>query len=241
MKPDAVLPARSRARAAARRAVPFTVASLLLAAVTACAGAPSPPPPPPEPAIPDFQFSHTTVWTARPDVALRVDSLTTLAVARPFSRLQVLDADPDGVTVRCIACRGSAVEGRVGWEDLIFEPDTPVSAAHGSITEFALAVRQAAENRDVEALRLVMARDFTYAHIGPQGREIALAAWESEGWRSLAMVPLLLDRGLATRNGSLWAAPGEHLEELGYQGYRLGFRGSPDGRWEWTFLVQDDR
>ncbi len=216
-------------------------ASLLLAVLPACAGAPASPPPLPEPEVAAFEFAHTTVWTARPDVVLRVDSVAETVVPRAFSRLQVLAADSTGATVRCVVCRERTVEGVAEWSDLIFEPDSPVSAAHGTIGEFALAVRQAAENRDVEALRLVMARDFTYALIGPQGRETALSAWESEGWRSLEIVPTLLDRGLATRNGALWAAPGEHLEELGYRGFRMGFRGTPDGRWEWAFLVRDDR
>jgi hypothetical protein len=214
----------------------------LLALVSlGCAGAPPAPPPVPEPAEPPFTFGYSVVWSARPEVAIVVDSVSARAVRRPFTRLEVLSADPDGLTVRCATCGEGGVEGRIAWEDVIFEPDTPISAAHGTISEFALAVRAAAERQDVEALRLVMARDFTYALIGQQGREVALVAWEAERWATLENVPRLLDRGLSTRDSMLWAAPGEHLETLGYRGYRLGFRGTPDGRWEWTFLMRDDR
>lgn len=221
--------------------MPVRSLTLMLLLATGCATAAPAPVSPPEPVEPPFAFPHENVWTARPDAVIVVDSVTARALPRPFTRLRVLDADPEGVTVRCEVCVDAVVEGRIGWEEVVFDPDTPVSAAHGTLSEFALAVRAAAERGDAEALRLVMARDFTYALIGQRGREVALSAWEAERWESLAHVPRLLDRGLATRDSLLWAAPAEHLETMGYRGFRLGFRGTADGRWEWTFLVRDDR
>jgi hypothetical protein len=212
---------------------------LPLLILTACSSSP-PPAPAPEPVAPPFEFPHPSVWTTRPGVEIRIDTVLAADIPRPFSRLDVIAADSTGAEVRCVPC-GEPLQGRVAWSDLVYEAGTPAAAAHGTIAEFALAIRDAAQRRDLEALRSVMARDFTYALIGPPGREMALAAWAAEGFLALDLVPQLLDRGLATRDGNLWAAPAEHLEELGYQGYRLGFRASPDGRWEWIFLIRGER
>jgi hypothetical protein len=206
-----------------------------------CSTSPPPPPvAPPEPVEPPFEFPHAYVWSGRPGIELRVDSVTTADIPRAHTRLDVIDADADGVVVRCARCAGS-VEGRADWADVEWEALEPAAAAHGSISGFALAIRRAAERRDVEALRRVMARDFTYSLIGPQGREAALVVWQEEGFAALGEIARILDGGLATRDGSLWAAPAEHLEEFGYRGYRVGFRATPDGRWEWTFLIRGER
>lgn len=215
---------------------------LLLLLLASCASPPPPPPPPaPEPPPePVFEFPYTQVWTAGPSTVLHTDSAGAIDVPRPFTRLEVLQADTAGALVRCNRCE-RVVEGRVDWDAVVFAPQDPATAAHGTISEFALAIRRSAESRDLDALRQVMARDFTYALIGPTGPEAAIAGWEAEGFAALEMVPELLDRGLATRDETLWAAPAEHLEELGYRGYRLGFRARADGRWEWSFLVRGER
>lgn len=195
------------------------------------------PAPPPEPAL---EFTHRQIWTARPGVAIRTDSVQSFAVPRAFTRLEVLEADTAGALVRCYSC-ATVIEGRISWDGVIFDTAEPATAAMATIAEFALAVRQAAERRDLAALERVMARDFTYALVGPMGREAALDAWRQEGFVALDEVPRLLDRGLATQNGTLWAAPAEHFEQIGYRGYRLGFRSTPDGRWEWVFLTRGER
>jgi hypothetical protein len=211
---------------------------IVLLVVSACG---APPPAVLAPASPPtFEFDFPSVWTARPGVLIQMDSLAGVSVPRPFSRLDVLDADSSGVLVRCVTC-SQVVEGRTGWDAIVFEPGEPAAASHGLLAEFALAVRRGAENRDTEALRRIMSRDFTYSLTGPQGREAALVVWEAEGFSSLDQVPRLLDGGLVSRDGTLWAAPAAHLEELGYRGYRLGFRVTPDGRWEWVFLMRSDR
>jgi len=210
----------------------------LLAACSQAARAPVLEPAPQPEAT--FQFTHPHVWTVLPGVAIRTDSLQSFAVPRMFTRLEVLEADTAGALVRCYSC-ASVVEGRISWDGVIFDTVEPATASMGSIAEFALAVRQAAANRDLEALQRVMARDFTYALVGPAGREAALDAWIQEGFIALDEVPRLLDRGIATRNGTLWAAPAEHFEQIGYRGYRLGFRSTPDGRWEWIFLTRGER
>ncbi len=214
--------------------------SLTIALLFSACGAPPPPPPPIPTSPPAFEFPFATVWSARPGVVLQLDSASEVTVPRLFSRLEVLDADSAGVLVRCISCP-DVVEGRTEWDAIVFDPGEPAAASHGLLAEFVLAVRRSAEVRDVEALRRVMARDFTYALTGPQGREAALVVWAAEGFSSLDKVPRLLDGGLATRDGTLWAAPTAHLEELGYRGYRLGFRATPDGRWEWVFLMRGER
>jgi hypothetical protein len=213
----------------------------LVLLVSACGAPPPPTPLQPAPApAPSFEFPFTSVWTSRPGVVLQHDSITDVTVSRLFSRLEVLDADSTGVLARCSSCPG-IVEGRTGWDGIVFDPGQPAAASHGLLAEFALAVRRSAEARDIEALRRIMARDFSYALTGPQGREAALVVWEAEGFSSLDQVPRLLDGGLATRDGTLWAAPAAHLEEFDYRGYRLGFRATPDGRWEWVFLMRSER
>jgi hypothetical protein len=212
-----------------------------LAVVLLLSACGAPPPPHPAPAAPPaFDFPFASVWTARPGVVLQTDSHAGITVPRPFSRLEVLEADSTGVLVRCIICP-EVVEGRTDWDAIVFEPGDPAAASHGPLSEFALAVRRSVEARDMEALRRIMARDFTYSLTGPHGREAAMVVWEAEGFSSLEQVPRLLDGGLASRDGTLWAAPAAHFEEPGYRGYRLGFRARPDGRWEWVFLMRSDR
>lgn len=218
-----------------------TIVALTLATVTGCAPPPPPPPAPPPPAPPPpppFVFHHEDVWTARPGVVLATDSAR-LVLPRPLTRLRVVQADSPSLLVRCAACADSAT-GRVALSDVVYEVVFPQEAERGSLAEFALAVRAAAAQRDVGALRPVMAPGFSFAFVGQQGPDEARAAWNAEGYRSLARVPELLDRGLATRDSALWVAPPEHLESLGYRGLRLGFRQDPSGAWRWVFLIRGE-
>lgn len=214
--------------------------SILFVSVILLGCAATPPPPPPAPAAAGYDFPHDTVWTARPEAALRVDSATTIALPHPLTALVVLAADSAGLHVRCLACERND-EGRVGWGSVIFESAAPPDRVRGPLAEFALAVRSAAARRDIDALRQVMSPEFTFAFIGPQGREEAIAAWVDEGYATLDVLPALLDRGLATRDQLLWAAPPAHLLEIGYRGLRAGFRRNAAGEWEWLFLVRGER
>lgn len=189
-------------------------------------------------APPVFEFPHPIVWTAFRDVALRGDSATTL-LPRPFTALQVLEADSSGILVRCEICPRVPV-GRVLHEEVVHTPTAPATAAHGTLAEFALAIRDAAERGDTAALALVMTPEFTFSFIGPQGMERALAGWASDDLRTLALVPALLDRGLALAPGGVWAAPPEFAEDLAYHGLRLGFRRTEQGYWEWLFLLRGE-
>lgn len=214
----------------------------LLAAATGCmaprpappASAPAEPAPAAEPA--PIEFPHARVWTRAADVAIRGDSATTL-VARTFTALEVLAADAEGIRVRCSSCPGEPV-GRVRHDDVVHTPLSPREAAWGTLSEFALALRDAAARADTAALIPVMAPDFTFSFVGLQGPAQALAAWSTEDLAPLTLVPLLLDRGLTRGSGGVWAAPPEHFETLGYDGLRLGVRRSANGSWEWTFLIR---
>lgn len=166
---------------------------------------------------------------------LRTDS-TAVLLPRPFTRLEVLGADSLQVRVRCAVCP-DAREGRVERAEVVFAPRSPEAAAGEGLAEFALAVREAARRHELGALRSVMAADFTFSFFGLQGADRALAAWEAERFAALDRVPELLDRGLATQDSVLWAAPPEHFEQLDFRGLRLGFRRSAQERWEWVFLV----
>lgn len=166
---------------------------------------------------------------------LRTDSAV-VVLPRPFTRLEVLGADSLQVRVRCAVCP-EVREGRVERAEVVFEPPSPETAAGEGLAEFALAVREAARRHELGALRSVMVVDFTFSFFGLQGADRALAAWEAERFAALDRVPELLDRGLATKDSVLWAAPPEHFERMDYRGLRLGFRRSPEGRWEWVFLI----
>jgi hypothetical protein len=216
----------------------MTTRSACFAALVLAACAPAAPPPPAAPA-PEVEFPWTRVWTAAAEVAI-LDSMSAFAVARPFTALEVLGADSARVRVRCPRC-AEPVEGWVALDQVVYQPALPAVAAAGTLAEFALALRDAAERRDVQALLAVMDPEFNYAFIGPQRREIAAAGWQHEGFATLDLLPALLDRGLATRDGRLWAAPPEHFETLGYRGLRAGFRRTPQGLWEWVFLVRGER
>src|SRR5690606_25041997 len=91
----------------AMRAIPARRAAILAGLLTACAPPPPPPPPPaPPPPPPPFVFPHDTVWTAAAGVELRTDS-GSVAVPRPFTALEVAEAEPDSLRVRCGACPGA--------------------------------------------------------------------------------------------------------------------------------------
>lgn len=215
---------------------------MLALAGAGCALLPQAPPPPilesDTATAPAFEYPHTVVWTASRDVPLRGDSATTL-LPRPFTALAVLEADSSGVLVRCEACARAPL-GRVLHDDVVHTPVPPAVAAYGTLAEFALAVRDAAARGDTAALAAVMAPDFTFSFVGPQGVEQALAGWASDDLRTLREVPALLDRGLAPAPGGVWAAPPEFSENLGYHGLRIGFRRTRQGSWEWLFLLRGE-
>lgn len=184
---------------------------------------------------PAIEFPHERVWTAFRDVTMRSDSGSVL-LPRPFTALDVIRADSAGVQVRCTHCEG-APAGRVRHEEIVHTPETPSLAAWSTLTEFALAVRQAAAHRDTAALAPVMAREFTFSFVGRQGVTEALGAWAADGLSTLDQVPALLDQGLTLGGLDVWVAPRAFAETVGYDGLRLGFRRSPEGEWEWLFLI----
>lgn len=189
-------------------------------------------------ALPAFAFPHAVVWTASRGVAVRGDSAT-FVLPGPFTALEVLSADSSGVLVRCESCPRTPV-GRVPHDEVIHTPLAPATAAHGTLAEFALAVRAAAERGDTASLTPVMADGFTFSFIGEQGVAQALAGWRSDDLRTLALVPALLDGGLAPAAGGVWAAPLEFVDDPGYHGLRLGFRRTQRGTWEWLFLLRGE-
>lgn len=193
------------------------------------------PPPAPEPEpLPAVHFPYVRVWTARADVPLRRDA-GSVAIPRPFTRLEVLLPDTVALRVRCELCP-EPVEGWIGREDVVWEAPEPSAAADGSLAEFALAVRTAAADRDVQALRPVMSRRFIHSFGGGEGVLEALLEWDRERYRSLDLLPGLMDGGLATRDGRIWVAPAEFVTDPGYMGLRAGFQ-RVGGQWEWLFLV----
>lgn len=194
---------------------------------------PAPPPPLVAPPIVAFQ----NVWTRDAGTLLRTDAG---GVAMPyiFMRLEVLRVDSAELLVRCAVCPGSP-EGWIPRESVVHWVRRPEVAARLDLAEFVLAVREAASQRDVEALRTVMSRDFAHT-LGPleMGQLETFAAWEREAFRSLDRLPFLLDRGVATvPNTPIWAAPPEYTAQIGYNDLRAGFRRGPQG-WEWIFLVR---
>lgn len=195
---------------------------------TAAPAAPAAPPPP---------FPHAAVWTREGGIALRPDSagVAQAPLANAFTRLEVLRSDSASLYVRCVVCT-PRVEGWVEKERVVFEPRTPALAAHGDLPEFLLAVRAAAARRDVAALRPVMSRRFAHSLGGADGVVEAIGRWEQEGFRRLDRLPFLLDRGVATPDGAVWAAPPAWVTDRSYRDLRAGFRREGD-RWEWVFLV----
>ncbi|HEX6036679.1 hypothetical protein [Longimicrobium sp.] len=224
-----------------RAAVP-----LLLLLIAACTPAPrrpaavAPPPvappvvrPPAPPPIVQFQ----NVWTRDAGTQLRTDA-GGVPLPYVFMRLEVLRADTADLLVRCPVCPGTP-EGWIERARVVHAPLRPADAARLDLADFVLSVREAAAQRDVEALRSVMARDFVHT-LGPleMGLLETFASWEREGYRTLDRMPFLLDRGVATVVGTpVWAAPPEYASQQGYGDLRAGFRRGPDG-WEWIFLVR---
>lgn len=198
--------------------------------------------PPLDSAVPELpaeiDFPHAQVWTAFGEVPLMTSS-GTVPIARPFTALDVLGADTEGIRVRCAHCPGEPT-GRVRHDHVVHTTFPPATAAWGSLSQFALAVRDAAARGDTVALRPIMAGGFTFSFIGIQGVPQALAAWGSDGLSTLVQVPALLDQGLSPMRGGVWAAPPQFAESLGYNGLRLGFRRSPAGSWEWLFLLRGE-
>lgn len=209
----------------------------LLVLLCACAAPrPAPPPAPPAPPPPP-PFPYTTVWTREAATALRPDSAGAAVPALPnaFTRLEVLRSDSASLYVRCVVCTPRG-EGWVEKARVVFEARTPALAAHGDLAEFLLAVRAAAARRDVAALRPVMSPQFTHSLGGADGVVEALGRWEQEGFRRLDRLPWLLDRGVATPDGAVWAAPPAWVADRAYRDLRAGFR-REGNRWEWIFLV----
>lgn len=217
---------------------------LILSTLAACASPPAPatPPAPPEPAR--VAPPAPIVWTARPGVELSTES-GVVRLPHAMMRLEALSSDSLGIQVRCVVC-AEPLEGVVAREAVIYEPARPIDATRGSVAEFALAIRAAAERRDVEALREVMSPDFSFTFGGAEGRLEALGAWEREGYRSLERLPALLDRGVVNRwegqparPDELWVAPPEYLSQPEYLDLRAGFR-RVAGEWRWVFFIGGD-
>lgn len=209
---------------------------LVLLAAAAC-GAPRPvPPAAPAPPSPP-PFPHAVVWTREADTVLRPDSAGGPAAALPytFTRLRVLRSDSASLYVRCEVCTPQA-EGWVPKEGVVFEARAPALAAAGDLAEFLLSVREAASRRDLAALRPVMPAQFTHSLGGGDGVVEAVGRWEQEAFRRFDRLPFLLDRGVATRDGLVWAAPPVWVTDPRYRDLRAGFRRERD-RWEWIFLV----
>lgn len=210
----------------------WTVSALIFLAAcgrpTVVEGPRPDPGPAPPPAI--------AVWTAGPDVVLSGDGASAV-LPLPFTRLEALGVDSLGLLVRCGLCPGDP-QGRVAESDVIYRTTSPEAAAHGTLAEFALAIRGAAIDRDLEALLPVMADDFSYSFVGPQSPASAFAVWRAEDFATLDRLPELLDRGLTPVDARIWAAPPEYAEETGFRQLRSGFRQRQDGRWEWVFLIR---
>lgn len=216
----------------------FPMLGCLLAA---CATPAAPPPveaPPPEmqPA-PPLVFPHEYVWTRDVNTVLRTDS-GDVVIPRMFTRLQVTGTDSLGLLVACPECPAHGA----GWLDtarVVYAAAAPEAEAAGDLPRFLLAVRNAAVERDVAALRTVMDPEFTFSFGPAGGRLEALAAWQQEGFRSLDELPALLDRGVVSQESRIWVAPPEYLNDTNYLGPRAGFR-RQEGKWVWLFLVRGD-
>ncbi|HEX2092378.1 MAG TPA: hypothetical protein VHG28_08250 [Longimicrobiaceae bacterium] len=215
------------------------VLPLLLLALAACGGPPRPAEPAPPAPPPPPSFPYTVVWTREAATPVRVDSARTDTLRYLFTRLEVLESDSASLRVRCGVCTPQVV-GWVEKRGVVYEPRPIPLAAQGELAEFLLAVRTATLRRDVEALRPVMSRQFTSSFgAGGEGVIETVARWQEERFRSLDRLPALLDRGVGTRDGRIWAAPPAYLTEPEYLDLRAGFRRTA-GRWEWIFLVRGD-
>jgi hypothetical protein len=223
---------------------------ILCAFLAACAGprrparvAPVVLPPPPEvidtmPPPPPPIVANQNVWTRDAGTLLRRE---TDGVRLPFifMRLEVLRADTSDLLVRCVHCPG-APQGWISRESVVHYVRPRSDVRKMELAEFVLAVREAASQRDVEALRRAMSREFVHT-LGPleMGLLETFAAWEREGYRTVDRLPFILDRGVSTVPGTpVWAAPPEYAAQLGYQDVRAGFKRGAEG-WEWIFLVRD--
>ncbi|CAN5732460.1 hypothetical protein BH23GEM3_BH23GEM3_18400 [soil metagenome] len=211
---------------------------LLFFAAASCGGArTAPPAAEPEPLVAPaaLPFAHALVWTARPGTLIRtVHGEET--VRNVFVRFDVLGSDSLGLHVRCARCP-APLEGWISREDVVFKPVSLEDAAGGELADFALAVREAAIQRDLAGLRRLMTREFTYSLEGGAGSVAAMARWEMEGFRSLELLPTLLDHGVATRDSVIWSAPPDFLTADSFPGVRAGFRRT-NGRWEWIYFVR---
>jgi hypothetical protein len=206
---------------------------LLAAGCASRRAAPVQPAPEPEPA-PSIVYAHETVWTADEHAVLHLADGRTFT-PHPVTRLDVIGADSLGVRVRCTGC-AAPVEAWVDTLHLVHTARTPAEAAAGTLADFALAVRAAAERRDLDALLPVMTPGFSYSLTRPASRVDAAAEWRREDLARLGRVPALLDRGLATRDGRTWTAPAEFVTDRSYRGPRTGFQ-RVEGRWQWMFFV----
>jgi hypothetical protein len=182
--------------------------------------------------------SPSTVWSGAPGVVLTADPSGDEISLDLFTRLTVIERDERGVRVVCAVCEPEA-RGYLSGDSLVSEVLPPEIAAWGTLPEFLLAIRAAAINRDFAALRPAMATDFTYAFVGIQSPDGAFAFWEAENYWSIDELADLLDQGVRTADGRIWAAPPAFVSDLGYHGPRAGFRQRPDGSWEWLYLMRD--
>jgi hypothetical protein len=226
-------------------------AVLILCAFLAACGGPRPParvapvvlPPPPEvidttPPPPPPVVANQSVWTRDAGTLLRGE---TDGVRLPFifMRLDVLRADTTDLLVRCVHCPG-APQGWISRESVVHYVRPRSDPRKLELADLVLAVREAASQRDVEAMRRLMSREFVHT-LGPleMGLLETFAAWELDGYRTVDRLPFILDRGVATVPGTpVWAAPPEYAAQLGYRDVRAGFKRGTDG-WEWIFLVRD--
>jgi len=221
------------------RRIGARTAALALLALAACTPPPPRPGPPPAPAEAPASpppFTATEVWSAEPGLVLRGDS-GSATLPWMFMRLAVVRVDSTELVVRCMACRGFPI-GRVERSRIVHQVRTPLEARGLGLADFALAVRDAARRKDIDALRRVMARDFVSTLDGPEGSGEAVAGWQGPRASDLERLGGLLDRGIvSTGGGGIWAAPPEFANQRGYSDLRAGFRRGRDG-WEFSFLVR---
>ncbi len=194
-------------------------------------------PAPPEPQAPVVAAPHpdSIAWTIRPQVPIRTLAGQQL-VAGPVAVLRILGEDSIGLRVWCATCP----EAAVGWADTadVALPGVPPAVAAGrNLIAFVLALSEAAAAHDIDALRPVMADEFTFSLRSGGGRLEALSQWEREGYRTLSRLPTLLEAGLETTDGRVWAAPAAFARDANYSGLRAGFKRNAAGRWEWVYLV----
>lgn len=215
---------------------------LALVCLLAACTTPGTPPPIEAPSLevqpaPALAFPYEYVWTRDVNTVVRTDS-GEVVIPRMFTRLHVTGTDSLGLLVECPDCPSAGV----AWLDtaqVVYAAAEPEVEAGGDLPRFLLAVRNAAIERDVAALRAVMTPEFTFSFGPAGGRLEAFAAWQQEGFRSLDQLPALLDRGVVSQDSRIWVAPPEYLDNANYLGLRAGFR-REEGRWVWLFLVRGD-